>query len=73
MKAFFRSPEKAAEPVILLACSNALGKRSGVYLHMMREKQSSALARDDANKKTLWEKSQTLIDKHANEAQQAKV
>ena len=61
MKLLFRSPEKAAEPVIYLACAPEMEKQTGVYLHMMREKSASPLARDEVNGKKLWEKSAEII------------
>ena len=62
MRWLFRSPEQAAEPVIYLACAPDMAQRSGVYLHMMREKAMSPLARDPANGKQLWEQSQRLLE-----------
>jgi len=62
MKTLFRPPEKAAEPVIYLACSPDMGQRSGVYLHMMREKAMSPLARDPDNGHQLWQHSQQLLE-----------
>ncbi len=64
MKTLFRSPKKAAEPVIYLACSPDMGHRSGVYLHMMREKAMSPLASDPANGCQLWQHSQRLLESH---------
>lgn len=61
MKAFFRSPEKAAEPVILLAAAPEFGKRTGVYLHMMREKLPSSLTLDADNGALLWQKSEAML------------
>lgn len=61
MRWFFRSPVQAAEPVVFLACAPALGERTGVYLHMMREKQPSALALSADNGQRLWQKSDALL------------
>ena len=61
MSLLFRAPDKAAEPVLLLAASKDMAGRNGVYLHMMREKQVSELAADPENGKMLWEKSEALI------------
>lgn len=58
---FFRKPETAAEPILYLACADAMANRTGIYLHMMREKLASDLARDTNNGKLLWEKSAVLI------------
>lgn len=61
MRWFFRSPQKAAEPVVYLACAPEMDKRTGVYLHMMREKQPSSLALDAENGKRLWQMSEALL------------
>lgn len=62
MKLLFRSPQQAAEPVVLLACDPGMGKRTDAYLHMMREKTTSPLASDPENGRLLWEKSQVIIE-----------
>ena len=61
MGLLFARPEKAARPVTHLCCAPELGRRSGVYLHMMREKRPSALARDPAAGARLWEASDALL------------
>lgn len=61
MKLTFRAPQKAAEPVILLAAGKTMEGRNGVYLHMMREKSVSDLAADENNGQELWSRSETLI------------
>ena len=65
MKAFFASPERAAAPVIYLCCSAAAGQRTGIYLHMMREKELSAEARDPDNGARLWAKSAAMLSRDA--------
>ena len=64
MGLLFAGPEKAARPVIHLCCDAEMGQRSGVYLHMMREKQPSALALDLSSGASLWEASEALIAEH---------
>ena len=49
------------EPVLLLAGGESMEGRSGVYLHMMREKAVSELASNPENGRQLWEKSEALI------------
>jgi len=66
MRLFFRSPEQAAEPVIYLACSRSLIGRTGIYLHMMREKPMSILATDIENGKMLWQRSASLLQPYRN-------
>lgn len=65
LKLMFRSPEKAAEPVVLLACGRAMEGRNGVYLHMMREKSVSELANRPENGRRLWERSAELLKPYA--------
>ena len=64
MSLFFNSPDKAAAPVMLLACAENMGQRTGVYLHMMREKTCSEHANNPSNGKQLWESSQRLLADH---------
>ncbi len=64
MSLFFNSPDKAAAPVMLLACEESMGKRTGVYLHMMREKTCSEHASNSSNGEQLWESSQRLLAKY---------
>ena len=65
MKAFFASPSQAAVPVIYLCCSEAAGERTGIYLHMMHEKQVSSAASDPGNGALLWSKSAAMCARHA--------
>ena len=65
MKLLFASPQKAAKPVIYLCCAEEMGRRSGVYLHLMREKPASRLAMDEAAGARLWQVSTSLLEKHA--------
>ncbi|MYF29158.1 MAG: SDR family NAD(P)-dependent oxidoreductase [Gammaproteobacteria bacterium] len=64
MAVFFSSPVKAARPVSYLCCGPDAGSRSGIYLHMMRETQPSAPARDPAQGDRLWRASQKLVDQY---------
>ena len=68
MRVLFATPEKAAAPVTYLCCADEMERRSGVYLHMMREKQASALARDEVAGARLWEASGALVAKHGPRA-----
>jgi len=61
LRLLFRSPEKAAEPVVLLVADEAYGERTGVYLHMMREKDPSGLASDSDNGRRIWEAGEKLL------------
>ena len=64
MPLFFSSPAKAARPVSYLCCGPDAGSRSGIYLHMMREREPSASARDPVQGDRLWQESQKLVDQH---------
>jgi len=61
LKLLFRSPRKAAAPVLLLAGGRAMEGRNGVYLHMLREKPVSPEASDPEKGRLLWEKSEALL------------
>lgn len=61
---FFQSPEKAAPPVVHLACSGSLEGETGIYLHMMRRKDPSPEAMDPRNGALLWQKSAKLLEAH---------
>jgi NAD(P)-dependent dehydrogenase (short-subunit alcohol dehydrogenase family) len=57
---FFKSPEKAAIPVVYLASSKVIEGKSFDYLFMMNRKEIDKLALDPENGKKLWELSETL-------------
>ena len=63
-KLFFTAPDKAVRPIIYLCCAEEMGERTGVYLHVFREKPASPYARDEAAGERLWELSESMIDKH---------
>jgi NAD(P)-dependent dehydrogenase (short-subunit alcohol dehydrogenase family) len=58
---FFRSPEKAAVPVVYLASSKELEGKPFDYLFLMNRKDIDELASDPENGKKLWELSEKLI------------
>ena len=64
MTLLFPSPAKAAAPVIYLCCNEEMGNRTGAYLHMMREKEISPLAADEAAGAELWRASEALLAEH---------
>lgn len=66
MKLFFLSPARAAAPVSYLCCADDAGQRSGIYLHMLREKQPSELATDRSSGARLWEASEVLLHRFAS-------
>jgi len=64
MRLFFAAPEKAAAPVTYACCEGEMGRRSGVYLHLMQEKKPSELAMDEDAGARLWEASAALLAEH---------
>jgi NAD(P)-dependent dehydrogenase (short-subunit alcohol dehydrogenase family) len=61
MRVFFSSPARAARPIEYLACARSLEGHTGRYMHMMRDKEPAAQARDAAIGRRLWEKSGELL------------
>ncbi len=61
MSVFFQSPEKASIPVDYLATSDEMGSKTGVYMHMMRVKESSEASMDPELGALLWTKTETLL------------
>jgi len=59
---FFKSPRKAAEPVMYLAISKDLEGKSYDYLFKMSRKAIADKAKDQDNGKKLWELSEELIN-----------
>lgn len=59
---FFKNPAKAAEPVIYFCCSPDAAGKSGMYLHLMTEKETAPLTLDPENGRRLWEASEKLLD-----------
>jgi NAD(P)-dependent dehydrogenase (short-subunit alcohol dehydrogenase family) len=64
MALFFQSPEKASLPVDYLVCSEEMGKKTGVYMHMMRVKEPSEASMDPSKSALLWSKTQALLQRH---------
>ena len=64
MRLCFAAPAKAAAPVIHACCAEDMGRRSGVYLHLMQEKRPSPLAMDADAGARLWQASADLLAKH---------
>jgi len=58
---FFRSPKKAANPVIYCATSDPPRNSSIEYMHLMYPKFMDAKATDPANGAKLWELSEKLL------------
>lgn len=61
MRLFFQDPFAADEPVVYLACSEEMGRRTGVYLHQMAGKTVDARASDPQVGRALWERSAALL------------
>jgi NAD(P)-dependent dehydrogenase (short-subunit alcohol dehydrogenase family) len=58
---FFRSPEKACEPVLYLAASGDVEGKATDYLFLMSRKDVDPKALDESNGKKLWELSEILM------------
>ncbi len=61
---FFRSPEKAAEPVVYLAASKDVEGKASDYLFLMSRRPVDEKADDPENGKRLWELTENLLKKH---------
>ncbi len=60
-KLFFRSPEKAAGPVVYLSVSPDMEGKALDYLFLMSRKEMDPKATDPANGKRLWELTEKLF------------
>jgi NAD(P)-dependent dehydrogenase (short-subunit alcohol dehydrogenase family) len=58
---FFKSPRKAAEPVMYLALSKEMKGKSYDYLFKMSRKEIDEKAEDEVNGKKLWELSERIV------------
>lgn len=58
----FKSPEKAARPVVYMALSEDYQGTTNKYLHMFNPKKMDPKVYDEAEGKKLWEKSMELIE-----------
>ncbi len=66
----FRSPKKAAQPVIYMACSNDFLNRTNEYMHMFIPKRMDKKVYDESEGARLWQESLKLwkkLDKNAIE------
>ena len=61
-KLFFASPQKAARPVIHLTCAPSMEGRTGVYFHLMNEKQFDERAADEAFGERVYERALAVIE-----------
>lgn len=61
MAMFFQSPDEASIPVDYLVSSDEMGKKTGVYMHMMRMKDPSEASMDPDNGALLWRKTEALL------------
>jgi hypothetical protein len=60
---FFKSPEKAAIPVVYLASSKEIEGKSFEYLFLMSRKEIDEMALDPSNGEQLWKLSEGLMKK----------
>lgn len=61
---FFRSPEKAVQPVLYFACSPEIEGKPIDYLFLMSRKEMDEKATDVANGEKLWRYSEALLESH---------
>jgi hypothetical protein len=66
---FFKSPEKASEPVVYLATSTDVEGKVKDYLFLMSRREMDGKATDPANGKRLWELSEELAAELMNNEQ----
>jgi hypothetical protein len=66
---FFKSPGKAAEPLVYLSCAPEIEGNTGIYLHVMSRKPVSEEAADPETGRMLWEKSEALLEAKSGSAQ----
>jgi NAD(P)-dependent dehydrogenase (short-subunit alcohol dehydrogenase family) len=59
---FFRSPEKAVEPILYFACSPEVTGKSLDYLFLMSRKEMDLKATDAQNGEKLWQYSETVLE-----------
>jgi hypothetical protein len=59
---FFRSPARAAIPVVYLAASPDLENKPFDYLFLMSRKEANEKALNPENGRRLWELSETLLN-----------
>lgn len=58
---FFRSPEKASDPVVFQACAREQEGKTSDYLFLMNRKEMDPKATDPENGRKLWELTEELI------------
>jgi len=59
---FFKSPEKASDPIIYFATESNESPKPIEYLFLMQFKEMDEKATDSENGKKLWEMSEALIN-----------
>lgn len=60
---FFKSPKKACEPVVYLACSDDVEAKPIDYLFLMSRKSMDEKATDSQNGRLLWKESELLKER----------
>jgi NAD(P)-dependent dehydrogenase (short-subunit alcohol dehydrogenase family) len=61
---FFRSPEKAVQPVLYFACSPEVRGKAIDYLFLMSRKEMDLKATDAQIGGKLWQASEALLESH---------
>ncbi len=65
---FFRSPEEAAAPVVYLAVSPEIERRTGDYLHLTTRKEKDPRALDPETGARLWRQSERLLRRYFSQS-----
>lgn len=60
---FFRSPRKACQPVVYLACSGEIEGNAMDYLFLMQRKEMHVNATDPEHGRRLWEMTEKLVER----------
>jgi NAD(P)-dependent dehydrogenase (short-subunit alcohol dehydrogenase family) len=58
---FFRSPRKAAAPVLYFACASEMEGKAWDYFFLMSRKEIDPKAEDPGNGRQLWQKAEQLL------------
>ncbi len=65
MGLLFASPEKAAAPVLYLACAGHTEPATGLYLHLMVKKDPAPQALDPDIGRAIWQRGEAWLAEHA--------
>lgn len=61
---FFQKPEKAAPPLVYMACAPEVEGQTNTYLHMMAEKRMDEKCYDAEAGQRLWDRTEEIVQKY---------